>query len=253
MGTPRPGPLRPHSHSCPSLGVDQPCRGTRSSLFVLTAGKWPELPGTPGPQLSAMSPAYKPPEPPKSLTQTYAGWELSAAAAAPCPPPKPGTGLRWRSPRARCPCGGAWRAHECPSATKTHRNRGRWGCGSLLEASNHPGHVPLLAVMVGSTQLHTPTWAKSPHQLCPSGCCGPTDREGLGRRPCHSPLLELKEDLGQSAAPCHHGHVDGPQEAVMHLYQVLGRNGRQRVNRLTGLDGHTCSCERPGHGACVPA
>ena len=42
--------------------------------------------------------------------------------------------------------------------------------------------------------------------------------------PCHSPFLEVQEDLGQSATPRHHGHVDGPQEAVMHLNQVLGGN-----------------------------
>lgn len=51
-------------------------------------------------------------------------------------------------------------------------------------------------------------------------------RTGRNRRrppgPVHSPLLEVQEDLGQRAAARHHGHVDGPQEAVMHLNQVLG-------------------------------
>lgn len=43
------------------------------------------------------------------------------------------------------------------------------------------------------------------------------------RGPVRSPLLEVQEDLGQRATARHHGHVDGPQEAVMHLDQLLGR------------------------------
>lgn len=85
------------------------------------------------------------------------------------------------------------------------------------------------------------------------------------RGPVRSPLLEVQEDLGQRAAARHHGHVDGPQEAVMHLDQVLGRKataceqarraglGVQRLcsGSLGAAAGGTSTCG-PGAGCAAP-
>lgn len=54
----------------------------------------------------------------------------------------------------------------------------------------------------------------------------------------HPPLLELQEDLGQRAAARHHGHVDGPQEAVVHPDQVLeGKPSHMREHQPEGPAG----------------
>lgn len=71
---------------------------------------------------------------------------------------------------------------------------------------------------------HLPWYHSERSHLTPPALPGPQrgTREapgqgGAGEATCHSPFLEVEEDLGQSTTPCHHGHVDGPQEAVMHL------------------------------------
>lgn len=140
------------------------------------------------------------PEPLKPLTQACRGLVLAAAAAK-----SHAHQAQSQSPLASDPQGptaqrGALMARGS-LPTQTPRNRGE---GAVRAPVRPP---PIQAGRAGSfLSLQVRTGRNRRH---PPG-------------PVHSPLLEVQEDLGQRAAACHHGHIDSPQEAVMHLNQVLG-------------------------------
>lgn len=100
------------------------------------------------------------------------------------------------------------------------------------------------------TDAHTPPAAGGTEPRDPAGeaagqlCTVPRGPRAAPRRPRgpaarrgrHPPLLELQEDLGQRAAARHHGHVDGPQEAVVHPDQVL--EGKPSAREQHPPEGH---------------
>lgn len=149
------------------------------------------LPGGPG----------APEAPPSGLQGGWGGWFLSSSFQGPRPPGSEpeSPGLDPRGPTAQQ--GTLMARGSLSPQTPRKRNEGAAG---PREAPSQPGREGREGSFL-SLQVRTGRKRRRP------------------RGPVCSPLLEVQEDLGQRAAARHHGHVDGPQEAVMHLNQVLGR------------------------------